>query len=101
MTPETLVSLDRAHLIHPVSSWRDQEEHGPRILQSGQGSWLTDIHGNRLLDGFAGLWCVNVGYGQQSVVQAAAEQMTRLPTPPAILALQARAPLPLPPALRP
>ncbi|WP_338333565.1 aminotransferase class III-fold pyridoxal phosphate-dependent enzyme [Acetobacter sp. LMG 32666] len=79
MTPETLVSLDRAHLIHPVSSWRDQEEHGPRILQSGQGSWLTDIHGNKLLDGFAGLWCVNVGYGQQSVVQAAAEQMTRLP----------------------
>lgn len=79
MTPETLVSLDRAHLIHPVSSWRDQEEHGPHILQSGQGSWLTDIHGNKLLDGFAGLWCVNVGYGQKSVVQAATEQMTRLP----------------------
>lgn len=79
MTPETLAALDRAHLIHPVSSWRDQEEYGPRILQSGQGAWLKDIDGNTLLDGFAGLWCVNVGYGQQSVVQAATEQMTRLP----------------------
>ncbi|NHN87103.1 aminotransferase class III-fold pyridoxal phosphate-dependent enzyme [Acetobacter conturbans] len=79
MTPETLARLDRAHLIHPVSSWRDQEEHGPRLLSSGQGVWLTDMHGHTLLDGFAGLWCVNVGYGQDSVVKAATEQMTKLP----------------------
>ncbi len=49
------------------------------MLQSGQGAWLTDARGNQLLDAFAGLWCVNVGYGQESVVQAAAEQMRRLP----------------------
>ncbi|NHO32626.1 aminotransferase class III-fold pyridoxal phosphate-dependent enzyme [Acetobacter fallax] len=79
MTPETLARLDRAHLIHPVSSWRDQEEHGPRLLSSGQGAWLKDMHGHTLLDGFAGLWCVNVGYGQDSVVKAATEQMTKLP----------------------
>jgi len=41
--------------------------------------WLTDIEGTRVLDAFAGLWCVNVGYGQESIVEAAAQQMRRLP----------------------
>ena len=36
-------------------------------------------HGTLLLDGFAGLWCVNVGYGHESIVEVAAEQMRRLP----------------------
>ena len=74
-----LDAIDRAHLIHPVSPWRLHEERGPTVLASGRGSWLTDAQGNELLDAFAGLWCVNVGYGQESVVQAAAEQMRRLP----------------------
>ena len=41
--------------------------------------FLRDIEGNELLDAFSGLWCVNVGYGQESIVRAATEQMTRLP----------------------
>lgn len=75
----SLDAIDRAHLIHPVASWRTHEQRGPTVLTSGRGAWLTDAHGNELLDAFAGLWCVNVGYGQESVVQAAAEQMRRLP----------------------
>lgn len=78
-TLASLDAIDRAHLIHPVSSWRTHEQRGPTVLSEGQGSWLTDAQGHRLLDAFAGLWCVNVGYGQESVVQAAAEQMRRLP----------------------
>jgi 4-aminobutyrate--pyruvate transaminase len=74
-----LDAIDRAHLIHPVSPWRVHEERGPTVLASGRGAWLTDADGHELLDAFAGLWCVNVGYGQESVVQAAAEQMRRLP----------------------
>ncbi|MET3394411.1 adenosylmethionine-8-amino-7-oxononanoate aminotransferase [Variovorax sp. 1140] len=74
-----LDAIDRAHLIHPVSPWRVHEQRGPTVLASGEGAWLTDTNGHRLLDAFAGLWCVNVGYGQESVVQAAAEQMRRLP----------------------
>ena len=76
---ETLAALDRAHLVHPVAHWRQHEELGPLVLASGRGAWLADDRGHELLDGFAGLWCVNVGYGQESVVQAAAEQMRRLP----------------------
>ncbi len=75
----SLDAIDRAHLIHPVSPWRTHEQRGPTVLASGRGAWLTDARGHELLDAFAGLWCVNVGYGQESVVQAAAEQMRRLP----------------------
>jgi len=79
MTDSELLALDRAHLIHPVSALRAHERRGATVLESGRGAWLRDRDGNELLDAFAGLWCVNVGYGQQSVVQAAAEQMARLP----------------------
>jgi 4-aminobutyrate--pyruvate transaminase len=79
LDPDTLAALDRAHLVHPVAAWRQHEKRGPMVLASGRGAWLTDAHGRELLDGFAGLWCVNVGYGQESVVQAAMAQMHQLP----------------------
>ncbi|HEX7852265.1 MAG TPA: aspartate aminotransferase family protein [Sphingobium sp.] len=75
----SLLEMDRDHLIHPVTSFRAHEARGATILQSGKGMWLTDIDGNHVLDAFAGLWCVNVGYGHESIVEAAAEQMRRLP----------------------
>ncbi len=78
-TPETLLALDRAHLVHPVANWRGHEQRGATILQSGHGVWLRDIEGREVLDGFSGLWCVNIGYGHDSVVEAAARQMRQLP----------------------
>ncbi len=79
MSKSLLKDLDRNHLIHPVTGFRAHEQKGVTILESGEGAWLRDIDGNKLLDAFAGLWCVNVGYGQQSVVDAATEQMRKLP----------------------
>jgi adenosylmethionine-8-amino-7-oxononanoate aminotransferase len=76
---QELAALDSAHLVHPVSAWRQQEARGPLVLQASRGAWLTDNHGRELLDGFAGLWCVNVGYGQESVVEAVAAQLRQLP----------------------
>lgn len=52
---------------------------GARILTEGDGMWLVDSEGRRVLDAFAGLWCVNAGYGHESIVEVAAEQMRRLP----------------------
>jgi putrescine aminotransferase len=75
----SLIETDRDHLIHPALSWREHERRGVTILESGNGAFVRDAQGHTLLDGFSGLWCVNVGYGQQSIVQAAAEQMARLP----------------------
>jgi putrescine---pyruvate transaminase len=79
MLANDLVELDRRHLIHPVTAWRQHEERGVTVIESGAGSYVTDNRGRVLLDGFAGLWCVNAGYGHESVVQAATEQMRRLP----------------------
>jgi len=79
MDKRSLVELDRRHLIHPVSNPRAHESRGVTILESGHGAWLRDIDGRELLDAFSGLWCVNIGYGQESVVRAATEQMRKLP----------------------
>jgi adenosylmethionine-8-amino-7-oxononanoate aminotransferase len=79
MQNNTLVALDRDHLIHPLVNYRTHEQRGVTILESGHGAYLRDAQGNELLDAFSGLWCVNVGYGQESVVKAAAEQMRKLP----------------------
>ncbi|OYQ34467.1 aspartate aminotransferase family protein [Niveispirillum lacus] len=75
----SLLDIDRDHLIHPVTSFHGHEARGATFLESGKGMWVKDRDGNELLDAFAGLWCVNVGYGQESIVEAAAEQMRRLP----------------------
>jgi adenosylmethionine-8-amino-7-oxononanoate aminotransferase len=79
MPQTTLLELDRQHLIHPVTNFRAHEKRGATILQSGHGAYLRDADGRELLDAFSGLWCVNTGYGQESIVQAAAEQMRILP----------------------
>ncbi|MEN5277629.1 aspartate aminotransferase family protein [Brucella sp. TWI432] len=79
MLSNSLIELDRAHLVHPVSSFRSHEAAGVRVLKSGKGATVTDASGHTLLDGFAGLWCVNVGYGQDSIVEAATKQLQELP----------------------
>ncbi|MBX5223561.1 aspartate aminotransferase family protein [Rhizobium sp. NLR8a] len=79
MYSNSLIELDRAHLIHPVASYRSHEKHGVRVLASAKGATVTDASGKQLIDGFAGLWCVNAGYGHESIVEAAARQMRELP----------------------
>lgn len=76
---QDLVELDGLHLVHPVSNFREHQKKGVKLLKSGQGPWIKDANGTEYLDGFAGLWCVNLGYGQQRVVDAATKQMEELP----------------------
>ena len=79
MLANSLIELDRAHLVHPVASYRGHERLGVRVLKSAKGATVTDATGHQLIDGFAGLWCVNAGYGHESIVEAAARQMRELP----------------------
>lgn len=79
MSKSQLIALDREHLVHPVSNFRAHQRKGVVILESGRGAYLRDIDGNNLLDAFSGLWCVNVGYAQESIARVAAEQLNRLP----------------------
>lgn len=79
MYSNSLIELDRAHLVHPVASYRSHERAGVRVLKSAKGATVTDASGHTMIDGFAGLWCVNAGYGHDSIVEAAARQMRELP----------------------
>ncbi|AWI61151.1 aspartate aminotransferase family protein [Sinorhizobium fredii] len=79
MYSNSLIELDRAHLVHPVTSYRSHERAGVRVLRSARGATVTDASGHTMIDGFAGLWCVNAGYGHDSIVEAAARQMRELP----------------------
>ncbi len=80
MPIQSLIEADRQHLIHPVINYRAHEARGVTVLESASGAFLRDAAGNELLDAFSGLWCVNVGYGQQSIVEAATAQMTTAAT---------------------
>jgi taurine-pyruvate aminotransferase len=66
--------------------WRPFTQHAvaqaPMVMTGGQGATLTDDAGNEYIDAMAGLWCVNVGYGQERLVEAASRQMRQLPYTP-------------------
>lgn len=70
---------DAAHHIHPFTDTQELNAKGSRIIVKAEGVYIEDAEGNRILDGMAGLWCMAVGYGRQSVVDAVARQMQQLP----------------------
>lgn len=75
-----LRQLDVAHHLPAQSSYRLQTDMGgSRIITHAQGSTIYDGEGNAILDGMAGLWCVNVGYGRPELADVAAQQMRELP----------------------
>ena len=70
---------DAAHFLHPFTDFQGLARKGARIITRADNIYLWDSDGQRILDAMSGLWCVNVGYGQQSLVQAATRQMQELP----------------------
>ncbi|WGD29580.1 aminotransferase [Ancylobacter sp. WKF20] len=75
----SLEEMDQRSLFHPFTSIGDHLANGPRIMASAAGVHVTDSKGRRYLDGAAGLWCVNVGYGRQEIVDAMTRQAQTLP----------------------
>ncbi len=75
----TLQQLDREHHLHPFTDHRALHAHGTHVIESGSGCFLVDETGRSLLDGLAGLWCVNVGYGRSEIADAVHQQMLKLP----------------------
>jgi putrescine aminotransferase len=90
-----LRKLDVEHHLPAQANYAEiQRLGGSRIITRAEGSTIYDGDGNAILDGMAGLWCVNVGYGRQELVDAAAQQMQELPfyntffktaTPPTVM----------------
>ena len=86
-------SADAAHFLHPFTDFRSLAKKGSRIITRAEGIYLWDSEGQKILDAMSGLWCVNVGYGQAALIDAATRQLKELPfynaffqtaTPPAI-----------------
>ena len=74
-----LQKLDAAHHMHPFTTGGDLNAKGARIILRGEGVWLNDSEGHRILDGMAGLWCVALGYGRPELAAVAERQMRELP----------------------
>jgi len=80
LTNDQLDAWDRAHFMHP-STHLGQFARGEapnRIIEGGEGCHITDRDGNRMLDAFAGLYCVNVGYGRKQIAEAISRQAHEL-----------------------
>ncbi|PWE27140.1 aspartate aminotransferase family protein [Pararhodobacter marinus] len=80
LTNDQLAQWDRESFFHPSTHLGQfaRGEAPQRIVTGGEGVYITDRDGNRLLDGFAGLYCVNVGYGRREVTDAIAKQAGEL-----------------------
>ncbi|MDU9002965.1 aspartate aminotransferase family protein [Sedimentitalea todarodis] len=77
---DLLEQWDRESFFHPSThlSQHARGETPTRVVTGGKGCHITDREGNRLLDAFAGLYCVNVGYGRPEIAEAIAEQAREL-----------------------
>lgn len=73
-----LQALDSAHHLHPFTDHGAFAAEHRRIVTRGDGVWLWDSEGNRLLDGMAGLWCVQIGHGRREIADAVHAQMMEL-----------------------
>ncbi|MCX7675796.1 MAG: aspartate aminotransferase family protein [Alteraurantiacibacter sp.] len=96
-----IAELRRLDVAHHLPAQQDykliEDMGGSRIITHAGGCYIHDGEGNRILDGMAGLWCVNVGYGREELAEVAAAQMRELPfyntffktvTPPTVLLAQ-------------
>ncbi|NIM69188.1 MAG: aminotransferase class III-fold pyridoxal phosphate-dependent enzyme [Xanthomonadales bacterium] len=85
MTGETTTATqrwqlsDREHYLHPFTDHHELAGKGARIITRAEGVYIWDSLGHRILDGMAGLWCVELGYGRQELIDAACEQLRELP----------------------
>lgn len=93
--PQTsdLQESDRRFQLHPFTNHADMYATGTHIVQQGDGCYFVEEDGTRILDGLAGLWCVNVGYNCAAIVQAVAAQMERLPYYPSFFNSTTEAPI--------
>jgi len=96
MTPRSTrdwQTADTSHHLHPFTDFKSLAAKGTRVIVKGDGIYLWDSDGEKILDAMSGLWCVNVGYGRPELISAATAQLKQLAfynsffqttTPPAI-----------------
>jgi len=76
---DALSKSDTLHHLHPFVDPQQLARQGVRMIVKADGVYVEDAEGHRYLDGMAGLWCVQVGYGRRELVEAARRQLETLP----------------------
>ncbi|WP_436643030.1 aspartate aminotransferase family protein [Microbaculum sp. FT89] len=74
-----LAVRDIETVLHPYTNLDTHRTTGPIVFERGKGVFLYDSNGKEYIEGLAGLWCTSLGYGNEELVEAAADQMRRLP----------------------
>src|SRR5690348_6829028 len=69
-TPASLAARDAQHHLHPFTNHEEMHAAGTHVIVRGEGAYLWDARGHKMLDGLAGLWCVNVGYSCHEITEA-------------------------------
>ncbi|MCH8810063.1 MAG: aspartate aminotransferase family protein [Proteobacteria bacterium] len=77
--PNSAAAMDIASHLHPYTNARRHEAEGPMVITEGKGIFVYDDQGKEYIEGLAGLWSTALGFGEERLVQAAAEQMRKLP----------------------
>ncbi len=75
---DDLADRDLKHHLHPQTNIVDLLTDGPNIIEAGKGIYIRDARGQQIIDGLAGLWCVNVGYGREELAETMAEAARNL-----------------------
>ena len=78
-TTAQLRELDALHHLHPMTNHKSLRDGGARIIVKGEGPYLWDNDGHKILDGMSGLWTTSIGYGRKELAEAAYAQMLELP----------------------
>ena len=78
LNTQELQQSDSTHYLHPFTDAKSLKKKGARVITRAEGIYLWDSDGNRLLDGMAGLWCVNAGHCREKIVKAVQEQVQKM-----------------------
>lgn len=70
---------DLAAVLHPYTPLHKLSETGPLVLDHGKGVFLYDTQGREYIEGMSGLWCAGLGFGDAELIEAASEQLHKLP----------------------
>lgn len=75
---ETVWKQDLDHVVHPYTNFNKFKENGSSVYSQGKDHFIYDDNGTKYLDGIAGLWCVNIGHGNEEMAEGIAEQAKKL-----------------------
>ncbi|NQV21560.1 MAG: aspartate aminotransferase family protein [Rhodospirillales bacterium] len=80
ITPNSAAARDLKNLLHPVTNLAVHQQKGPIVMERGDGVFVYDETGKEYLEGLSGLWCTALGFSENELIEAAIDQMRKLPT---------------------